>query len=646
MADEEVGTALELGDQGAHPPDSSPLALEHYLPFAILASILSRLDPRSLCSAAATCRSLRGAACHALSFVPSFNLLEIAPTADLLEPLLPPNPYLKSLKLDCSRLDDSSIRFLIRPSLQDLCLHNCENLSGRLLAEIGGKCRDLRSLSLSSLAERRGLSFVFADLEELLTGCSQLETLTLALDFSSFDHPNFGQVWANASVVLSCLEIGYIPMTMLMELLSATVKSLHPSSPVKKPSMFPSLQMLCLSVDYITDHLVGFISKGFPLLSSLDLQDAPIMEPILTSDLTNAGLQQINSHGKLKHISLLRSQEFMFTYFRRVNDVGFLLMSDGCSTLESICLGGFCRVTDTGFRAIIHSCANLRKFRVSHGSQLTDLVFHDISATSLLLTHVSLRWCNLLSNLGVVGLSDNKQLTVLDLRDCRNLGDEAVKALSYLPKLQVLLLDGSDTTDKGLSYLGNGSCPLFSLSLRGCRRITSNGISSLFGGGSVNQSLQVLDLSRLPNLTDEAILALAKSRIQIVELRIRGCPNIGDVSVMALASMQIEGSSPGSSLCVLDVYECGLITPLAFRWFKRPYFPSLRWLGMSGSLNRDMVDALLRTRPFLRLACRGEELGMTFLDNASRWYSNEEEEMDELEKWLLEGEDEMEDDSN
>lgn len=71
-------------------------------------------------------------------------LQEIAPTADLLEPLLPPNPYMKSLKLDCSRLDDSSIRFLVKPSLQDLCLHNCENLSGRLLAEIGGKCRDLR----------------------------------------------------------------------------------------------------------------------------------------------------------------------------------------------------------------------------------------------------------------------------------------------------------------------------------------------------------------------------------------------------------------------------------------------------------------------------------------------------------------------
>ncbi|WOL05899.1 F-box/LRR-repeat protein 10 [Canna indica] len=638
MADEDSLALLHdrSCDRGIDPTP----ALEHYLPSAVLASILSRLDPRSLCSAAVTCRSLRYVASQAVSFLPSFHLLDIAPTLDLLRSLLPPNPYLRSLRLDCSRLDDSSIGFLVRSSLHELCLQNCENLSGKLLSEVGGNCRDLRSLSLSTLAEHRGLSFVFADLEELLTGCSQLESLNMAFDFSSFDNPKFGQVWASASVALSSLEIGYIPMTMLIELLHATVMSRQPLGLVKPP-IFHSLQTLCLSVDYITDHLIGCISKGLPSLSSLDLQDSPIVEPIVTSDLTNAGLQQINPHGKLKHISLVRSQEFFFTYFRRVNDLGIFLMSEGCSTLESICLGGFCRVTDSGFRAIIHSCSNLRKFRVSHASQLTDLVFHDISATSLSLTHVSLRWCNLLSKLGIVGLSNNKQLIVLDLRDCRNLGDEAVKALCYLPKLQVLLLDGTDTSDLGLSYLGHGNCPLVSLSIRGCKRITAKGISSLFGG-SVNLSLQVLDLSRLPNLTDEGILLLAKSRTPIVELRIRECPHIGDTSVMALASMQIEGRSPGSSLYVLDMYECGGITPLSFRWFKKPYFPRLRWLGLTGSLNRDMVDALSRSRPFLRIACRGEELAMSFLDNSGGWYNHEEDEMDELEQWLLEGEYEVE----
>ncbi|KAG0498798.1 hypothetical protein HPP92_003489 [Vanilla planifolia] len=602
-----------------------------------MATILSKLDLRSLCSAAASCTSLRSCATHTLSFLPCFHLIEIAPTLDLLRPLLPPNPHLRSLKLDCSRLDDSSIGYLARSSLHELFLLNCENLSGRLLSELGRRCSDLRSLYLSSLAEHRRLSVLYSELKELLTGCSHLESLSLLFDVAEFEHPEFAQVWATASDKLTSLEIGYIPMSMLTALLFLAMESRHPSHAVKR-SMFPNLQKLCLSVDYITDHLVNSLSRGLPSLSHLDLQDAPIVEPIQSSDLTNSGLQLINQRGLLKHISLIRSQEFLFTYFRRVNDLGILFMSEVCATLECISLGGFCRVTDTGFRAIIHSCSNLRKLRISHGSQLTDLVFHDISATSLSLTHVSLRWCNLLTSSGIAKLSFNTDLTVLDLRDCRNLGDEALEALSYLHKLHTLLLDGTDISNRGLSFLGQGRCPLVSLSLRGCKRLTDDCIPALFDG-SIGHGIQILDLSRIPDLSDNGILSLAKTRVPIVELRMRECPKIGDSSVMALASMQVEGGSFGSSMHLLDIYDSGGITPLAIRWFKKPYFPRLRWLGVTGCLNRDLVDSLARSRPFLQVACRGEELGMGYWDSSFGWYHHEEDELDELEQWLLDGED-------
>lgn len=557
---------------------------------------------------------------------------------------MPPNPCLRSLKLDCSRLDDSSIGYLARASLYDLCLHNCEKLSGRLLFELGCKCPDLRSVYLSSLAEHRGISVLYSALKELLTGCLHLESLSLLFDVAEFDHPEFAQVWASASDMLTSLEIGYIPMSMLTALLDVAVETRQPSS-VLRPSVFPNLQKLCIAVDHITDALMNSLSVGLPSLTHLDLEDAPIVEPIQSSDLTNVGLQHINQHGILKHISLIRSQEFLFTYFRRVNDLGILLMSDTCASLESISLGGFCRVTDTGFRAIIHACSNLRKLRVSHGSQLTDLVFHDMSATSLSLTHVSLRWCNLLTNIGIKRLSFNTDLTVIDLRDCRNLGDEALEYLSHLHKLHTLLLDGTDISDVGLSFLGRGRFPLASLSLRGCKRLTDACIPSLFSG-SVGHGIQIFDLSRIPNLSDNGILSLAKTRTPIVELRIRECPFIGDTSVMALASMQVEGGSFGSSMHLLDIYDSGGITPLAIRWFKKPYFPKLRWLGVNGCLNRDMVDSLVRSRPFLHVACRGEELGNGFWDCYFSWAHHEEDEPDELEQWLLEGEDDSDDEDD
>ncbi|KAL2480341.1 F-box/RNI-like superfamily protein [Abeliophyllum distichum] len=44
-------------------------------------------------------------------------------------------------------------------------------------------------------------------------------------------------------------------------------------------------------------------------------------------------------------------------------------------------------------------------------------------------------------------------------------------------------------------------------------------------------------------------------------------------------------------------------------------FPRLRSFGVIQSVNRDMVDALARSRPFMHVACRGEELGTDQCDD-------------------------------
>ncbi|KAL6963651.1 hypothetical protein U1Q18_034658 [Sarracenia purpurea var. burkii] len=155
-------------------PDPEFQSME-VLPMALLATIMTKLDIPSICSVASTCKTFKACASHIVSFLPTFHLLDIAPSFDLLRPLLPPNPYLHSLKVDCNRLDDSAIDSLLRPSLHELCLYNCSDFSGRLLSEVGARCKDLRSLHLSSVAEKRGRSIHVSDLEELLSGCTELE---------------------------------------------------------------------------------------------------------------------------------------------------------------------------------------------------------------------------------------------------------------------------------------------------------------------------------------------------------------------------------------------------------------------------------------------------------------------------------------
>ncbi|XP_026396903.1 F-box/LRR-repeat protein 10-like [Papaver somniferum] len=611
-----------------------------YLPSVLLASIMTKLDVSSICSVASTCKTFNACASQILSFLPNFHLIDIAPPMKQLTPLLPTNPYLKSIRVDCKRLDDKAIDCLLKPSLEELYLYNCEDFSGKLLSRIGFQCSNLKSLYLGLVAEKRGRSIWVSDLEELLCGCSELESLSLMFDISMFLPDHSALAWTLASPNLVNLEIGEISSILMSEILSPTAERQQQLLPSEmRTPMLPNIQKLCITVDYVTDTLVGTISECLLNLTHLDLQDTPVIEPNSSFDLSNSGLQRINQHGRLKHLSLVRSQQYLRTYFRRVNDLGILYMADKCSNMESISLGGFCRVTDSGFRAILHSCANLQKLRVSRGTQLTDLVFHDISATSLSLTNVSLRWCNLLTDHAVVCLAYNMDLNVLDLRECRHLGDESLKAISVLLKLKTLLLDGSDITDTGLSYLGEGVLSsLTSLSVRGCRKLTYKCISSIFEGSSV-RSLQNLDLSYLPNFSDNGILLLAKTRARIIELRMRGCPLIGDSSVMALASMQVEdGWWHGSSLRLMDLYECRGITQLSFRWLKKPYFPRLRWFGVTGSINAVMVEALKRSRPLLHIACRGEELGICHWDSSEGLYRHDREEVDELEQWLLEGE--------
>ncbi|CAN8271306.1 unnamed protein product [Cochlearia groenlandica] len=617
------------------------------LPTALLETIMTKLDVANLCSLASTCKSLKSCVARVLTFAPNFHVIDVSLSMETVGPLLFPNQKLESLKLDCGRLGNSAIDILVRPSLKEISLHNCRDFNGELISEIGKKCKDLRLLCLGSVAEKFGRTFNCYDLSDLLKGCSHLEVLSLMFDLSLYLRPCDVRVFGLASDKLTHLELGFISSRMMTQLVTPSENSGEDSNRVTS-TVLQNVQQLRLSVDCITDAVVKAISKYLVSLIDLDLRDAPLEDPRQVSDLTDFGLQEINQNGKLKHLSLIRSQEFHPTYFRRVSDQGMLFLADKCLGMESVCLGGFCRVTDAGFKTILHSCVNLSKFSVYHGSKLTDLVFHDVLATSMLLSHVSLRRCHLLTDHAIRKLASNLKLENLDLRGSRNIGDGALQAISHLPKLKVLLLDGADISDIGLSCLKEGVWDsLVSLSVRGCRNLTDKFMTTLFDGSS-KLALRELDVSNLPYLTDAAIFALAKSGAPITKLQVRECRLIGDPSVMALASTRVhKDECPGSSLSVLDLYDCGGITQLSFKWLKKPFFPRLKWLGITGSVNRDIVDALARRRPYLQVSCRGEELGN---DGEDDWDSADiqqhiEGQEDELEQWILgdEGDVEMED---
>ncbi|MCO5563576.1 hypothetical protein L7F22_017221 [Adiantum nelumboides] len=345
-----------------------------------------------------------------------------------------------------------------------------------------------------------------------------------------------------------------------------------------------NLKKLSLVLSTISDTIMSILTSNLTCLTELDLLDDPIAVPQPELDPSNWGVQQVANCRNLKALSLIRGKLNVWSRgqsssFRRVNDLGFLMMAESCKGLASIRLGRFTQVTDTRLNSILQNCSQLRMFELIGMKQTSDLTFHDMSATSHSLIVVSLPATNQITSDAVAQLACCSQLKLLNLAFCRSVGDRGLKAISYLTNLSILDLSGADVTDFGLFSLSRTNSPLASLSLRSCKRLTHTGIIAL-AQGCLRATLQALDLSNLPSVTDNTVIAFIDSGMRIVDLRPRDCYSISDACVAALASMKYLGNFYGGSLKTLDVSNNIGLTPNVLTWFQRRYFPRLHWLGL------------------------------------------------------------------
>jgi hypothetical protein len=570
----------------------------------------------SICAVATSCRFLRDCAGDVLPQLSTITLVDVEAEALVVERLLAGNTELKSLTLECSKLDDGIIKALTKPQLHTLCLSGCDHFSAKLLNEIAVKCPLLKMLSLE-LGWHEDNSFSSIALEQLLKGCSQLESLRLRSEGSCFDTMAYASIPRLAASSLKALEIGYVKERKAKQILDVNADAKLQRN---NGFSFSKLEKLSLVLDRITDSLLSLVAQRLSCLLELDLRDEPSEEPLAALDLTNTGVQQVGKCQLLRRLSLVRSQDWHPASFN----------------LESIRLGGFSRITDAGCRAVLHISSKLHTFELSNTPQLTDLAFHDLPLTPLVLECVSLASCILLSDYSVQHLALCKNLRSLNLKGCKSVGDGSMQAISCLSKLRVLALNGSDLSDHGLAVLGKGIAPLTLISLRGCHRVTDDGVAALLAGGLVN-TLESIDLSGIAGLTDNATLAIVRAQMRnLEELRFRGCSSVGDTSVISLASAHLKDTGHGGTLRLLDLWNCRGVSAVSLKWFRKPYFPRLRWLGISSSLRQEILLSVIKVRPSVNIFWNGTELGHMFSgegDDVNDDYRGHDEE-DELERWL------------
>ncbi|KAA8527140.1 hypothetical protein F0562_008631 [Nyssa sinensis] len=524
---------------------------------------------------------------------------------------------LKSITLDCLHLDDFSVTSFLGAHIQELNLLKGSSLSYQLLASIGQRCPNLRVLVLE-LAGHDSPDIFKMNLAQLLKGCLYLESLCIKIRGTELDANGFQSIELFLPRNVKLLMLQPVLKNDAMHLvheLGVGRNFLDTSNNFSIP--FPrspgfALQCLSLVLDITSDDLIFSIVNSLPLLVELDLEDRPSTEPLLPHDLTNGGLQSLGSCQHLTGLSLIRSRHNHPVSFKRVNNMGMFLLSEGCRGLESVRLGGFSKVSDAGFAAILHSCQNLKHFEVRSASLLSDLAFHDIIGAPCSLVEMRLLSCNLITSETVKGLSSSNSLEMLDLCGCRSIADVCLSSISCLLKLHTLNLGGADVTDSGLAVLGKGSSPITRLCLRGCKRVTDKGIALLLrGGGIINKTLSALDVGYMPGISDKAIRTIAAVALGVIELCVRHCFFMTDASVKILAKRRSQDAS--KPLRRLDLFHCNGLSFDSLGLLKRPSFPGLQWLGVGcthlTSKGDDVFAEICKERPWLRLCLDGCEIG-------------------------------------
>ncbi|XP_051135022.1 F-box protein At-B isoform X2 [Andrographis paniculata] len=514
---------------GAPPQDGFPLPAS-----LILGEILPRLELESLCSLACVCRVLRSNVSHALSILPSLDLSAFSMNGELLNHIFPKMGGVESVSVDCLHLDDCSILSILRPNIHELNLLKCALLSYEVLPSIGEKCPNLRKLALELAGQSLPGTFRF-NLLKMLEQFSGLEHLSIK-NRGTERHPyDLGAIHLFLPKSVTFLKLQPVnekDAILLIERLGDDVEVLEKMATSSIPSQLPftgfRLRTLSLVLDVITNRLIATITTSLRLLVELDLEDRACSEPKLPHDLTNLGLQSLGSCEHLTSLSIVRSRVNYIVSFKRVNDLGIMLLAESCRGLESVKLGGFSKVTCAGFSSILCSCRNLKKFEVRNAPLLTDLAFHDIDGVSCPLVELKLLSCNLITSEFVAQLGSSNALQVLDTNGCRSIADSCLEHISPINTLTSLNLGGADITDRGLSILGKANLPLTSLSLRGITRVTSRGIISLFSSGDrIKKTLSSLDIGHMPGISDRAIHAIVSGAESLTELCMRGRVFVG-----------------------------------------------------------------------------------------------------------------------
>ncbi|EDO45889.1 predicted protein, partial [Nematostella vectensis] len=284
-----------------------------------------------------------------------------------------------------------------------------------------------------------------------------------------------------------------------------------------------STQGYCLTVRSIKLNGSELVSdKGLGCISRFCI-DLEHLELIGCCCVTSKGIQEVLMNcSSLRHLNVA-----------------------GCSCLNSICppsFNGF-SITENG------QFLKLRHLDLSDCVAFDDMGLRTVGLSCGLLENLYLRRCTQVTDVGIRHIANNcRQLKELSTSDCYKVRDFSLKEMAKnIPTLKYLSVAKCPVSDTGIKYIGRYCVHLKYLNVRGCEAVTDAGIAFVVQNCL---KLRSLDIGKCA-ITDSALNTIGIHCPQLKKLSMKGCDRVSVNGIKCIANQCCN-------IQYLNVQECNL----------------------------------------------------------------------------------------